>query len=598
MPLDHLETFGAAVKTARVEKGWTLEALAAEALGNPDRKGYCSQVEKGKRNLTEGTIRNFARALDLPDSATAPLLNRALPTDDQTEASDANSERLLTEVETLRTQLKLSEALAIALAYKYAEGNPTDLNGALTGLEDALETAAREKARDALPSNIDAAVDAVLAKVAALNDDGQTDEADSLLTAEIAATAEEVARKKRAQERLLERGIEQARMNNNADAYAERQLMLIQLDSPTAEDQFHRLRAIFTERYEEGLRKGTPFALTAAIGLAACCADIAPKPYLRAMAKHDQANALANQGLRTSGPDGASLLAQAVAAYDAALEVRTRADHPVDWAMTQNNKAIALRNQVTRTSGPEGASLLAQAVAAYDAALEVYTRADHPVDWAMTQNNKAVTLQDQGIRTSGPDGASLLAEAVAAYDAALEVYTRADYPVDWAMTQNNKATVLQDQGIRTSDPDGASLLAQAVAAYDAALEVRTRADHPVDWAMTQNNLGLALSEQGTRTSGSEGASLLEQAVAAYDAALEVRTRADQPVDWAMTQENLAIVRKAMAEHDTGGDPLQNLKAALEHVEAALEVFDPEHMSYNYTKASALRDGILTALANL
>ena len=48
----------------------------------------------------------------------------------------------------------IDKALTIALAYKYAEGNPTDIEGALAGVESALETAAKERDRGKLPSNL------------------------------------------------------------------------------------------------------------------------------------------------------------------------------------------------------------------------------------------------------------------------------------------------------------------------------------------------------------------------------------------------------------------------------------------------------------
>jgi len=54
-------------------------------------------------------------------------------------------------------------------------------------------------------------------------------------------------------------------------------------------------------------------------------------------------------------------------------------------------------------------------VDAFRAALEVHTRADHPVDWAMTTQNLASALQDQGSRTGGAAGAALLGQAVDAY---------------------------------------------------------------------------------------------------------------------------------------------------------------------------------------
>ncbi|MEP1963770.1 hypothetical protein [Tateyamaria sp.] len=316
---------------------------------------------------------------------------------------------------------------------------------------------------------------------------------------------------------------------------------------------------------------------------------------LWAAGKNAEAIGLRNQGTHTDGPKGADLLAQAVAAYRAALEVYTRADHHVQWAMTQNNLGAALQDQGTRTDGPKGADLLAQAVAAYRAALEVRTRADHPVQWAMTQNNLGGALQDQGTRTDGTKGADLLAQAVAAYCAALEVRTRADRPVQWAITQNNLGTALRNQGSRTDGPKGADLLAQAVAAYRAALEVRTRADHPVQWAMTQNNLGGALGSQGARADGPKGIAFQAEAVATFRASLEVRTRADHPVQWAGTQKNIAITLLDRAQRADAQRPRDDLAAALAAVYGALEVYDPEHTSYEHGSATEVRAAIQTAL---
>ncbi|MCB1343165.1 MAG: hypothetical protein KDK24_19270 [Pseudooceanicola sp.] len=182
-------------------------------------------------------------------------------------------------------------------------------------------------------------------------------------------------------------------------------------------------------------------------------------------------NALAQQGIRTAGTAGAGLLAEAVTAYRAALEVYTRAEHPVDWAGTQNNLGNALQNQGTRTAGMEGAGLLAEAVTAYLAALEVYTRAEHPVQWAMTQNNLAVALQAQGTRTAGTAGAGLLAEAVTAYRAALVVRTRAEHPVDWAGTRKNLATAELARADHDATPDSRPRIQAALFHVEAALEV-------------------------------------------------------------------------------------------------------------------------------
>lgn len=319
-------------------------------------------------------------------------------------------------------------------------------------------------------------------------------------------------------------------------------------------------------------------------------------PVLWSKIQNNLANALQEQGTRTGGEAGTTLLAQAVTTYRAALEVLSKEAHPEAWSTTQNNLANALKNQGTRTDGEAGATLLAQAVNAYRAALEVRTRAAHPVDWATTQNNLATALKGQGIRTGGAAGAILLAQAVSACRAALEVTTQKAHPVAWATTQNNLANALHNLGIRTGREAGAILAAEAVTAYRAALEVRTREAYPVDWAQTQNNLAIALSKQGNRTGGEAGAALLAEAVTACRAALEVYTREAHPVDWATTMENLALAEEAAADHDTCADPQPFLDAALSHVSAALEIFDPAHLSYHFNAATALKSSITEKLA--
>src|SRR5262249_48110566 len=56
-----------------------------------------------------------------------------------------------------------------------------------------------------------------------------------------------------------------------------------------------------------------------------------------------------------------------------ALEVYTRQEFPRDWAMTQNNLGTALHDQALRSSGLEAVQLLADAVKAFRAALDVCT---------------------------------------------------------------------------------------------------------------------------------------------------------------------------------------------------------------------------------
>ena len=122
---------------------------------------------------------------------------------------------------------------------------------------------------------------------------------------------------------------------------------------------------------------------------------------------------------------------------------------PLDWAMTQNNLGNALARLGERESGT---ARLEEAVAAYRAALEERTRERVPLQWATTQNNLGNALRTLGERESGT---ARLEEAVAAYRAALEERTRERVPLDWAMTQNNLGNALQSAR-RARERDGAA----------------------------------------------------------------------------------------------------------------------------------------------
>ncbi len=339
--------------------------------------------------------------------------------------------------------------------------------------------------------------------------------------------------------------------------------------------------SVFGQRYGSGALDASVAAYRAALEVRT--RDELPVDW--ATTQNNLGNALKTQGERLGGQAGIELLADAVSAYRAALEVHARAELPVQWATTRNNLGNALQTQGARLGGQPGIELLGEAVSAYRAALEVRTRDELPVDWATTTNNLGIALSTQGERLGGQPGIELLGEAVSAFRAALEVYTRAELPVQWATTQNNLGIALSTQGERLGGQPGIELLGEAVSAYRAALEVRTRAELPVQWATTQNNLGAALLAQGEWMGGPEGIELLGEAVSAYRAALEVRTRDELPVQWAMTQENLGLAEEATGDLGEGAERLNHWNEAESAFLKALEVYDPEHMPYDHGTAT-------------
>ncbi|OAN71315.1 hypothetical protein A8B78_20105 [Jannaschia sp. EhC01] len=540
-----LDAFGKAIKAEREARKWSLATLAGEVLQNPDRKGYCSQVEKGLRNLSEGTIRSFARVLDLPASATDPLTGHLLPPEDDTTQSDAAATAMLQEVEALRDKLKLSEAIAVAIAYKYADGNPTDIEGALKGLEAALELAAKEQALGALPSNHDAAADKIIQSINEKNNRGEIDEAYADLRAEAARRAEAREAMLAEDGRIIDLLITQAALANDADGYAQAHLQKVQLDSPSAEDTFHRLFAFQQKQFDKGTRFGTPFALTAAAAIARKCMAIAPSHHLFAKAQCELGFALALHGTRIEYGEGIKLLYEAAGIFEQLLFTYTEADVPEIWAFIITRLAIAQQELGSRLPEPLGSHFIGESIKASNAALRVFTEEKHAEQWTWAKQNLAISQGALGLRTNGLEGEALLEKAAKNLEATLRVSTEIRVPEDWARETSNLASIRQSQGIRSQGP--------------------------------------------------EGAAHLEEAVAIYDSTFRVYSKKNYPIDWARAQKNIASAKRSLAMHPATTDPRPHLEAALTHVDNALSVLDPKHMFNQHTIATALRDDILEAL---
>jgi CHAT domain-containing protein len=245
----------------------------------------------------------------------------------------------------------------------------------------------------------------------------------------------------------------------------------------------------------------------------------------------------------------------AIAAYDAALQVYTREAFPQNWAMTQNNLGVAYNYRIKG----ERAENIENAIAAYNAALRIYTREAFPQNWAMTQNNLGSAYNNRIKR----ERAENIEYAIAACNAALQVYTREAFPQDWAMTQTalGNAYYFRIKGERSEN------IENTIAAYNAALQVRTREAFPQDWAATQNNLGLAYTD---RIKG-ERAENIENAIAACNAALQVRTREAFSQDWAGAQNNLGGAYYFRIK----GERAENIENAIAAYNAALQVYTRE-----------------------
>ena len=118
------------------------------------------------------------------------------------------------------------------------------------------------------------------------------------------------------------------------------------------------------------------------------------------------------------------------------MAVYPRSTGALDWAATQGH--VSASGSSGSASGRAGTARLEEAVTAYRAALEERTRERVPLDWARRRWILAMRFR-LGERESGT---ARLEEAVSAYRAALEERTRERVPLDWANTQMNLGNAL------------------------------------------------------------------------------------------------------------------------------------------------------------
>ncbi|MFG5381760.1 tetratricopeptide repeat protein [Yoonia sp. R2-816] len=442
----------------------------------------------------------------------------------------------------------ITEKAIIRLAQRYSEGI-TDVGEAWLELQNAMDVAVRVQQEGRVTSNQGNFVDAVLRRVADLAAQGAYVDAGAAIDA---ALAEEEAAHTARKIRLLDRGVEIARLDNNPRKAASLRFAKLQIQVPP-NASFDHLRGLQNKWYWRGRDRGLRFDLEVAMHLAERSVSLSQSKKQQGMALNDLGNALCLLGERQTGTER---LEQAVAAYTSALNKRDRSQSPTDWAMTQNNLGNAQAILGARESGTDH---LEQAVTAFGAALQVKTPDSPPQYRATIQNNLGNTWAILGERKGGT---AELEQALAAYTAALQVRTRDIAPMDWAMTQNNLGNALCTLGERE---DGTEQLEQAIAACNAALQERTQDKVPLDWATTQDNLGKSLTSLAIREGRTDR---LHQAVTAFTAALSVRKQDQLPLNWATSQNNLGHALTALGIQEGDEDRLEQavvaLNAATEH----------------------------------
>ena len=256
-------------------------------------------------------------------------------------------------IDSLRSELAaraeaagLKDRLLVALARRI-EADTETVDQALTELENAVEIPISVSQRGTIPSDAGPFVDEVLAEVARLTGAGELEAATRVVDQGLSQLDAAKAAIRTAEIDLLTSGIQTDLLRRDAEAAAARIVRRVKLEEPNPVEQFNALRSEQVIWYERGRDKGLNLDLEVAIALASATIERATDIDERGTGLNDLGNALQTLGSRESGT---ARLEEAVAAYRAALEERTRDRVPLDWADTHYNLALVKDDLFDRTN--------------------------------------------------------------------------------------------------------------------------------------------------------------------------------------------------------------------------------------------------------
>ena len=481
-----LIAFGKAVCDARIDKGWTHPDLDEKMQGGID-KSHLSSIENGRREgVSPVTVSRIVAALEMDKRwidcfKTGAAIPPAVlpPSAAEIQQREQMAERLEAKALNDPSVPPIAENLLKTLAFEFAGGDYRDLHTAYTALRKALEAAENIRKRGEMPpDNTGSLLNAVMAKVAKLNNQGALDDADALLDAEEermreAQQAERDRMEQRAQTLLTQR-IDQDRLRNRPDLAADRIIRNLR-DFPQGQ-LFWAVDAKAVEWREEGDKAGDMFVLQVALALA-------QDNYERVKNKKPLvAAALFSLGwchfrLAERSSDDKHLNS-ASRALNAAVKQTDKSKEADNWANFQSVFASALTVMGKRQKDP---ALLTQAITALRAALKVGQQtksADLNVIW----NNLGNALQALGELT---EDSETLREAEEAIITSLSLRNKEEDALDWGTTQNNLSLAQRWLGALTSD---ATKLQKARVGFAACEELDFEGDAPFIWARLQWNI--------------------------------------------------------------------------------------------------------------
>ncbi len=238
------------------------------------------------------------------------------------------------------------------------------------------------------------------------------------------------------------------------------------------------------------------------------------------------------------------------------------------WADTQNLLGIALCEIGEAENDP---TALDQALAAFDAALTVRTDKSAPLDWLLTVSHKAGLLVAQG----------KIGRSVEKTEEAIEIYRHIIAVTDpiamedhLLSVQNNLGSALGSKGELTNSE---SDFEQSKEVLLSVLEARSMTLDPTNWANTQINLGTTLAGFASASGDSDH---IRDACRAFRSALSVTSEQQAPRVWAIASGNLCSALNEIGEIE--GD-LEALAEAQERGVALVDYYDRQSLTYDVAR---------------
>ncbi|SOB93175.1 hypothetical protein [Rhodobacter maris] len=410
-----------------------------------------------------------------------------------------------------------AEPLVEALAADLAAGRFSAPDLAATALRGALAAAAETKA----------AGSAVLAEVAALNDQGAREEAAARLTA--------------AGETLSAAAFRQDRICNATERAAARHLEALKAAAPAGGVIRAAVELLYAE-LEAGEAENDPWRLLVALEIAKALMKRAKG---RDLGQAQTSLANCHQVIGQFRP-GRKHLDLAADLFAAAAKAAVRTKQPENWAYAQHNlggisELIGLRHQ-------DGA-MLKKAVKAYGNVLEVFNAQAHPVEWANATS--ALANVRAALGRMAQDNVEI-EEAIKMFDDVFDALKGEEHAQDAAAARANHAIARRHLGEVRKDE---ALLFTALEDFAEALEDTSA---PAPRARLLHARGLAHLALAGLLPDTQWA---DRAEADFEAARTLGSR--DFADYRAGANHIGLARVALAKGDTAG-----AEAALEKAEAA------------------------------